>query len=436
MNEQNNLTDKNLIDLGSEPNEVFDPFGSDIDPDDKTSAATLAPEEPRAETPVTQESVPQEPVSQEPKTETPTLPDSPLNSAVSTAEAKEAERPQQNIAEKLPVFEYAGATENIEDTSKTFDELRIEKAADFPELEDGKRVSWTVEYGKIVKSVADPKGMSIGKMKSDIETSKEFLDSLKKARDKNPACKVKPRVTAQSKGKTPEYKGVFPNIAEAVAAGKVISIVPAKDGNVYEIRNTKMGQFTTPAVGCELLSEVKAGFVPALPLVSADLLMKVIAFFRYFTKHGADNEVLLNIYWDTLNSEFVVDAPEQFVSKVSVDSRISENYDSSRYIHYMDIHSHNSMKAFFSSTDDNDEKATRLYTVIGELHKFIPDIKTRISNGGKFWPIDPAEVLEPIGADKQFPDEWREKVRFREPHSDRADTIGGDRREILSGKAG
>jgi hypothetical protein len=132
----------------------------------------------------------------------------------------------------------------------------------------------------------------------------------------------------------------------------------------------------------------------------------------------------------------VVDAPEQYVTKISVESRISEDYDNSRYIHYMDIHSHNSMKAFFSSIDDNDEKATRLYTVIGELYKFMPDIKTRFSNGGKFWTIDPGEVFEPVGAgaEKPFPDKWTEKVRFREPHSDRVDTTGDSRREIFSGK--
>ena len=159
-------------------------------------------------------------------------------------------------------------------------------------------MSWTVEYGKIVKAVADPKGTSIGKMKADIETSKEFLDSFKRARDKNPACKVKPRVTAQSKGTVSVYKGVFANMGDAVASGKVISIVPAKDGNVYEIRNTKMGQFITPVVGCELLSDVRAGFIPALPRIPSNLLVKIIAFFRYFMRHGANNEVLLNIYWD------------------------------------------------------------------------------------------------------------------------------------------
>ena len=32
----------------------------------------------------------------------------------------------------------------------TFEELRIDKADDFPELGVGKRVSWIVEYGKVI----------------------------------------------------------------------------------------------------------------------------------------------------------------------------------------------------------------------------------------------------------------------------------------------
>ena len=114
---------------------------------------------------------------------------------VTTPEQTKAEKTEQHFEEKLPVFVYAGATENINDTSMTFDELRIEKSCDFPELDDGKKVSWTVEYGKISKIVANPKETCIGSMKSSIENSKEFIDSLKKAKYKNPVCKIKPRVT-------------------------------------------------------------------------------------------------------------------------------------------------------------------------------------------------------------------------------------------------
>ena len=328
--------------------------------------------------------------------------------SVSTEQTKPS-KAEQSFEDKLPVFTYGGATEEISDTSKTFDELRIEKSADFPELEEGKRVSWTVEYGKITKNVPDPKGTSIGKMKSDIETSKEFLDSLKKAKDKNPVCKVKPRVTAQSKGTA--YKGVFTTLEEAEASGKAISIVPARDGKVYEIRNTEIGRFITPVEGCDMLSEVKPGFVSGLPLIPSKLMMKIFAFFRHFVTEDSENEALLNIYWDKENKEFVADAPQQIATRASVDTQLNEKFTDERYIHYMDIHSHNTMGAFFSPVDDKDEKATRLYTVIGKLNEHNPEIKTRISNGGKFLNIDPAQVFEI--ADFSFPKEWEDNVKIK-----------------------
>lgn len=407
MNENNNKND--LFDLGSEPVEVdFDPFAEDDIADDDSQADTSAPKE--SDTEVFGEVTAQAPTA-------PNIPpaDLPAKAAEPKSEPKEADKPGQDNTEKPPVFEYAGAMENIDDTSKTFDELRMEKSSDFPELEDGKRVSWTVEYGKITKTVPDPKGTSIGRMKSDIETSKEFADSLKKrGADKNPTCKVKPRVTAQSKGVASAYKGVFCNLEEAETAGKVISIVPAKDGKVYEIRDTEMGKFITPVSGCELLSDVQAGFIPALPRIPAELMMQVIAFFRHFTNQEGKKEALVNIYWDKNTQEFVADAPEQVVTEVSINSQISDELANDRYIHYMDIHSHNTMPAFFSSVDDHDEKATRLYCVIGRLNECVPEIKARISNGGKFLDIDPAEVFELVGA--PFPDEWKDKVHSQPKH--------------------
>ena len=64
---------------------------------------------------------------------------------------KQADTPQQmslSLFDRPPVFSYGGAKEKIEDTSMTFEELRIAKAEDFPELAEGKKVSWTMEYGK------------------------------------------------------------------------------------------------------------------------------------------------------------------------------------------------------------------------------------------------------------------------------------------------
>ena len=397
-----NLNNNELLDLGSDPiDNDFDPFAEEVDTNATDTTEDTSEPQTSAEAPT------ETPVSESSKAETP------------------AKTDQTPFEEKPPIFEYAGATENIDDASKTFDELRIEKATDFPELDDGKRVSWAVEYGKINKSVADPKGISIGKMKSDIEGSKEFEDSLKKrGADKNPTCKIKPRVTAQSKGTAvaASYRGVFASIADADAAGKVISIVPAKDGKVYEIRSTEMGKFITPVSGCDTLSEVRAGFIPALPRIPMDLMNQIISFFRYYMSLGAEKEVLVNIYWDKYSQSYLVDAPKQAVTKASVESRVSDNYVSDRYIHVMDIHSHNSMKAFFSAIDNKDEKATRLYAVVGNLHEYFPDIKTRISNGGKFQEIDPTKIIEPT--EVSFPVTWTKNVHCRASHKDIFDIKG------------
>ena len=401
------MENNDLFDLGSAPvAEDFDPFAMDDElPDGGTALKDDAAENTAQQTKEdNQEPEQAGKVSKEPAVKAPVP-------GTGTAPKSKSMKTEPGLEEKPPVFAYAGAAETISDTSMTFDELRMEKAGDFPELDDGKRVSWTVEYGGTTRIVADPKGTSIGKMKSDIEASKEFLDSLKKAKDRNPVCRVKPRVTAQSKGIVAEYKGVFATLEDAEKAGKVISIVPSRDGRVYEIRDTEMGKFVTAAAGCVMLSEVRAGFTPALPRIPLKLTMQVLAFFRHYISGSSESEALLNIYWDKEKQEFISDAPEQVVTEVSVEGRISEKYMCDRYIHYMDIHSHNRMGAFFSAIDDQDERATRLYTVVGRMDSPVPEIRTRISNGGKFLDIDPAEVFELM--EEPYPGEWEEHVEVK-----------------------
>ena len=76
----------------------------------------------------------------------------------------EAETPaadSQSLFDKPPVFSYGGAKEKIEDSGRTFEELRILKADDFPELGEGKPVSWKAKYGTVTKPVSDPKSATI-----------------------------------------------------------------------------------------------------------------------------------------------------------------------------------------------------------------------------------------------------------------------------------
>ena len=115
------------------------------------------------------------------------------------------------------------------------------------------------------------------------------------------------------------------------------------------------------------------------------------------------------LYWDRQEKEFVVYVPKQTATKASIHADLEDNtLPEERYLHYADIHSHNSMAAKFSTIDDADDRATRLYMVIGRLDRFYPDVSARVSCGGTYLPIDPYLVMEGIG--EEFPAEWLDQV--------------------------
>lgn len=340
------------------------------------------------------------------------------NPIAAAFEQKTVENAKTSLLEKLPVFYHKGAKEPIEDPSMTFEELRIRKSEDFADLEEGKYVSWSVDYCGIRKEIKDPKGTTIISIKETIERSREFLEALKKAKDKNPDCLVKPKVVMKNKGVAASYKGRFGSVEEARESDKVICLIPSNDGRIYEMRKTEQGEFIAPKNKVTEFQQVRAGFTPALPKIPMRLLGQIVAFFRSYMKDGEECEALAQIYWDKKAKEFFAYIPKQTVCKdeIEADLRGCPYDDETRYLCYADIHSHNSMKAFFSGKDDRDERGTGLYFVVGELDRFFPSLKARISCGGSFVAIDPATVIE--GLEQPFPEEWGQCVTRRKPLRD------------------
>ena len=335
----------------------------------------------------------------------------PFEAALAQANQKQAEKDKSGLVLKLPIFSYANAKEEIVDTSKTFDELRNEKAEDFPELDDGTAVSWKMTYGTITKTVSTPKKTTIASLKKQIEESKEFMECLKKAKGEI-ECKVIPSVTAKKKGIVSSYKGVFDSVEDAAASGKAICFVPSDDGKVYEVRANKIGTFISEAERVSMMRKVRAGFIPALPKIPYSMLSEILSFFKEYVTDTGELEALAYIYWSFVDSRYYVHVPKQQVSKASVDSSIPE-LDEEKFVLVMEIHSHNTMAARFSPTDDRDERATRLYTVVGRMDKVFPDITTRASVGGKYVEIQPETVFE--GFDGSFPESWKNAVDIRKP---------------------
>ena len=144
---------------------------------------------------------------------------------------------------------------------------------------------------------------------------------------------------------------------------------------------------------------------------------EIIAFFRAFMTENEENEALALIYWDKEEKRFFAYVPKQSVCKERVEANLHDcpYDDAERYICYADIHSHNSMGAFFSGTDDRDERSTGLYFVLGKLDHFYPEIEARIFCGDSFVPIDPDTVIE--GLEGPFPKEWLEQVSIRKKAS-------------------
>ncbi len=327
-------------------------------------------------------------------------------SAIAKAEEKQAESTKSSLADKLPIFSYGSAKEEIVDTSKTFDAFRVEKAEDFPELDDASAVSWKMTYGTISKSVSTPKKTTIASLKKQIEESKEFTTMLKKSKG-DVECKVTPSVVAKKKGTQAAYKGAFLSVDEAQKSNKVIAFVPSDDGRVYEMRRNKIGTFIAHADNVTILDKVRAGFIPALPKIPYKILEDIISFFKSYITYHSEFEALAYIYWSVSDFKYYVYVPKQKVSKTSVDSTLPE-MDEEKFPLVMEIHSHNTMPAVFSQIDNHDERQTRLYAVVGRLDNLFPDIKVRCSVGGKFVEINPGDVFESINSD--FPNEWKDSV--------------------------
>jgi len=59
----------------------------------------------------------------------------------------------------------------------------------------------------------------------------------------------------------------------------------------------------------------------------------------------------------------------------------------------MDIHSHGRMAAFFSITDDRDERGLRLYMVVGRLDTLLPEVELRLGVYGYFVPLSIEDIF-------------------------------------------
>ena len=343
----------------------------------------------------------------------------PLSAALAKAKQQGDARLVEACATREAMFVYGKAKDPITDRDCTFEDLREKYESDFPELAESKKVEWSVTYGKETKTIVNPGSDKIYDVKAEMEKSKKFIDGIKKGKseaEKNPECIVKPRIKAQSKGEVihlSSYKEFCSTEEEAHGSSKAIVLLPSSDGRVYQMRKTPVGTFTAQAGNLPEFPEVKPGFQMGLPKIPMHLLMFIWDFFAKLSERY-ELEALVHILYDMHSKEYTVRVPKQKLTHVSVDSVLEEEYPD-HLIHVMDIHSHNTMPAKFSPVDDEDEKPTRLYAVMGMLHRAFPDICVRASCGGHFVPVDPIEVFDTKATNFPHPSIWDEQIDLPDP---------------------
>jgi len=114
-----------------------------------------------------------------------------------------------------------------------------------------------------------------------------------------------------------------------------------------------------------------------------------------FTAH-AEIERIVRIYYDSRRQEYCLVAPNEEKTECHK-GFIRYTFESQPdYMHlFMTVHSHNTMPAYFSSTDDKDEAITGIYGVIGTVDK-TPTMRFRVGMEGVFSYISADTLFEEV----------------------------------------
>jgi len=133
---------------------------------------------------------------------------------------------------------------------------------------------------------------------------------------------------------------------------------------------------------------------------------------------------MLQVFWHKGEEYYFTRCPKQLVSKVSVDADLT--YTNDEVIEVMQIHSHNSMRAYFSETDNKDEQRFLLYGVVGNLDEQIPEIVLRTGVNGHYYELPIEHIFEPFDLTKNvsYPMQMNLSLRIFQTNSVLKKTLG------------
>lgn len=148
---------------------------------------------------------------------------------------------------------------------------------------------------------------------------------------------------------------------------------------VWQKRKEPVGTFTIQthkfdgkAMG--LTQECAFDFEFALPKIPITILQNIHKLYVDVSKKFK-SEVYVSLYWDKIKEDYFLHVPKQEVSGAAVTfENEPEMLNNPDIFIVMDSHSHVNMSAFWSAQDIADQKASRLFSVLGKVDSKAPEI--------------------------------------------------------------
>jgi hypothetical protein len=207
---------------------------------------------------------------------------------------------------------------------------------------------------------------------------------------------------------------MFPILVAGAVANRATfpAFVVARDG-VYLRKQTLLGESQTKVERIAHLAGAEEYVDYALPKVPADLMGRVVGFFRaVYRLHRTEALVLL--LWE--DAAFSVHVPAQRVSGSSVKFTLTEDELPTGCRVVGTIHSHGAFGAFASSIDEADEaELDGLHLVVGDLDRRRPSYSAAIAIDGHRFEAGLKLVLERPRRLVEPPADWLGRVKLLPP---------------------
>ena len=187
----------------------------------------------------------------------------------------------------------------------------------------------------------------------------------------------------------------------------------------------------------------EGSFVRHLPVIPETILQTQVNFYREVMKRHNEAESYTMILWDLQTLSYLLVCPKQRISKGGVKYDLGTEWSPDRYMPVVSCHSHNTMGAFWSGTDDADEKGDMCYMVMGTLDKSVPTFKIRASvAGGQAKDLSLENLFEttslaweersPQWNTGDFPQEWLDNLNVEANYVSIHKVQGGASRSYFS----